>query len=48
MLRRNLLYTAITRGKELVVVVTDQNALRCAVGNSEENLRFGRLAQRLG
>jgi len=48
MLRRNLLYTAVTRGRELVVVVASRNALRRAVANDEESRRAGLLRQRLG
>lgn len=48
MLRRNLLYTAITRGRELVVLVASRAALRRAVGNDEESRRHGLLRQRLG
>jgi len=47
MLRRNLLYTALTRGRELVVLVTDNRALYRAVSNAEESRRFGRLRERL-
>jgi len=47
MLRRNLLYTAVTRGRELVVVVADPGALRRAVGNATEDQRYGRLRERL-
>ncbi len=47
MLRRNLLYTAITRGRELVTVVADPRALQRAVGNAEEGKRWTRLPQRL-
>lgn len=47
MLRRNLLYTAVTRGRELVVVVASQHALRRAVANAEEAARFGALGERL-
>jgi exodeoxyribonuclease V alpha subunit len=47
MLRRNLLYTAITRGKDLVVLVTSPYALRQAVANNEESRRFGGLLARL-
>ena len=44
MLRRNLLYTAVTRGKELVVIVSGRYALRKAVANAEENARCGGLS----
>ncbi|MAU93416.1 MAG: ATP-dependent RecD-like DNA helicase [Planctomycetes bacterium] len=47
MLRRNLIYTAITRGKDLVVLVTSPYALRQAVTNNEESRRFGGLLARL-
>ncbi len=47
MLRRNLLYTAVTRGKEVVTVVADPHALRRAVSNADESQRWTRLRQRL-
>jgi len=47
MLRRNLLYTAITRGKKLVVVVGSRRALALAVRNRQERPRHSRLAARL-
>lgn len=47
MLRRNLLYTAVTRGKELVVIVCSKSALRRAVTNDFERGRFGGLMARL-
>jgi len=47
MLRRNLLYTAVTRGKELVVIVCSKSALRRAVSNDFERVRFGGLMARL-
>lgn len=47
MLRRNLLYTAITRGKRLVVLVGTEKALDMAVHNDEEARRHTGLATRL-
>ncbi len=47
MLRRNLLYTAMTRGRQLVVLVGSRKALAMAVGNHREAARFSGLAQRL-
>ena len=47
MLKRNLLYTAITRGKELVVLVTDSWALRQAVGDDSVKDRHCHLGRRL-
>jgi exodeoxyribonuclease V alpha subunit len=47
MLQRNLLYTAITRAKRLVVLVGEERALRTAVGNRRLRERHTRLAERL-
>jgi len=47
MLRRNLLYTAITRGRQLVVLVGSRKALAMAVDNNEEAGRFSGLVERL-
>ncbi len=48
MLQRNLVYTAITRGKKLVVVVGEPRALAQAVRNTSVKHRYTRLAWRLG
>jgi exodeoxyribonuclease V alpha subunit len=47
MLQRALLYTAVTRGKKLVVLVGNRKALGIAVRNAEVASRFSRLRQRL-
>ncbi|MEK7470229.1 MAG: ATP-dependent RecD-like DNA helicase [Planctomycetota bacterium] len=47
MLQRNLLYTAITRGKRFVAIVGSKRALRTAIANDKERLRWTRLAERL-
>jgi exodeoxyribonuclease V alpha subunit len=47
MLQRNLLYTAITRGKRLVVLVGSKRALAIAVKNNAIEERCTMLAQRL-
>lgn len=47
MLQRNLLYTAITRGKQLVVLVGTRKALSIALANIRPRLRLSRLADRL-
>ena len=47
MLRRNLLYTGITRGKKLVVVVGQPRAVEIAVARNETSARCTRLAERL-
>jgi exodeoxyribonuclease V alpha subunit len=47
MLQRNLLYTAITRARRLVVLVGEERALRIAVGNRRVRARHTRLAERL-
>ncbi len=47
MLKRNLVYTAITRGKKLVVVVGSRRALTIALGDDTVQPRHGRLRDRL-
>jgi len=47
MLQRNLLYTALTRGKKLVVIVGSRKALAIAVRNNRIEERYTRLADRL-
>jgi exodeoxyribonuclease V alpha subunit len=47
MLQRNLLYTAITRGKRLVVVVGTERALRLAVERRDTSARYSALRRRL-
>lgn len=47
MLQRNLLYTAITRGRQLVVIVGSPRALGRAVSNAKIRTRYSMLAERL-
>lgn len=47
LLQRNLLYTAVTRGQRLVVLVGDPRAVAVAVGNAKPQERYTRLAERL-
>ena len=47
MLQRNLLYTGITRGKKLVVVIGTRKAVAIAVKNDKTRKRYTRLAERL-
>ena len=47
MLQRNLLYTAITRGKRLVVLVGSKRALAMAVRNDKTRVRWTWLAERI-
>jgi len=47
MLQRNLLYTAITRARKLVVLVGQPRALERAVQNAEQSQRVSALAERL-
>ncbi len=47
LLQRNLIYTAITRGKQLVVVVGSKKALAMAIHNDKTRQRFTRLDARL-
>jgi len=48
MLQRNLLYTAITRAREVAVLVTTEKSLHRAVDNDEPATRFTTLAERVG
>lgn len=47
MLQRNLIYTAITRAKEKVILVGDENALRHAIKNDRVSHRFSKLKDRI-
>jgi exodeoxyribonuclease V alpha subunit len=47
MLQRNLLYTGVTRGRKMVIVVGSRKALAIAVKNVKTAARFTRLARRL-
>lgn len=47
MLRRSLVYTAITRGRRLVVVVGSRKALATAIANDDDGQRFSGLGPRL-
>lgn len=47
MLKRSLLYTAITRGKKLVVLVGSPKALELAVKNHDDGARHSGLLERL-
>ncbi len=47
MLQRNLLYTAVTRGKRLVVLIGTKKALAIAIRNNRPALRYTKLKERL-
>ncbi|MBI5639291.1 MAG: ATP-dependent RecD-like DNA helicase [Nitrospirae bacterium] len=47
MLQRNLLYTAITRGKKLVVIIGTKKALAIAIKNNKPQERYTKLRERL-
>lgn len=47
MLQRNLIYTALTRGKKLVVIVGQKKALAMAIRNNDTARRHGGLLARL-
>jgi len=48
LLQRNLLYTAVTRGRKLVCIVGSSKAVHLAIRNNEVRARRTTLAQRLG
>lgn len=47
MLKRNLVYTAITRGRKLVVLIGQKKALAMAVKNDTSRRRYTKLRERL-
>lgn len=47
LLQRNLIYTGITRGKKLVVVIGQVRALQAAVRNNKQERRYSGLLSRL-
>ena len=47
LLQRNLLYTGVTRGKRLVVIVGTKKALAIAIKNNRTERRYTRLRERL-
>ena len=47
MLQRNLLYTAVTRGKRLVVIVGQRKAMAIAVKGKQTRRRWSKLSERL-
>ena len=47
LLQRNLLYTAMTRGKNLVIIVGSSKALHMALNNNKTALRLSGLKQKL-
>jgi len=48
LLQRNLIYTAVTRGRKLVVMVGTKKALAIGVKNDRTRKRYSRLRYRLG
>ncbi len=47
MLQKNLLYTGVTRGKQLVILVGPSKAIRMALQNADSQKRVSLLAERL-
>jgi exodeoxyribonuclease V alpha subunit len=47
LLQRNLIYTAVTRGKKLVVMVGSRKAMAIGVNNNKTRKRYTRLRYRL-
>ena len=47
MLKRNLLYTGVTRGKRLVVLVGQKKAIAIAVRNGSRRRRWSKLDEQL-
>jgi exodeoxyribonuclease V alpha subunit len=47
LLERNLVYTAVTRGKKLVTIIGQTKALAMAVKNKKSSKRLTKLAARI-
>ena len=47
LLQRNLIYTAVTRGKKLVIVVGSRQAMAIGINNNKTRQRYTRLRHRL-
>jgi exodeoxyribonuclease V alpha subunit len=47
LLQRNLIYTAVTRGKNLVVIVGSKKAMAIGINNNKTLQRFTSLRYRL-
>ena len=47
LLERNLIYTGVTRGKKLVIIIGQPRALAMAVKNKKATRRLTRLSERL-
>lgn len=47
MLKRNLLYTGVTRGKKMVVIVGEKKAIQLAIQNKNQGKRWNKLAERI-
>ncbi len=47
LMRRNLLYTAVTRAKELAVLIGNEESLNCFIRNNHEAQRFSNFKERL-
>ena len=47
LLQRNLLYTAVTRGKKLVILIGTKKALAIAIRNNKPQQRYTKLKERL-
>jgi len=47
LLQRNLLYTAVTRGKKLVILIGTKKAIGIAIRNNKPSERFTKLKERL-
>jgi exodeoxyribonuclease V alpha subunit len=47
LMTRNLLYTAVTRAKKMVVLVGDEDSLQKMVENKRETLRYSGLSNKL-
>ena len=45
MLKKNLLYTGITRGRKLVILIGQQKAIAIAIKNKQSDIRHSKLKE---
>jgi exodeoxyribonuclease V alpha subunit len=47
MLERNLLYTAVTRAKKLIILIGEKQAVKFAIENNNSRRRYSLLSERI-
>jgi len=47
LLQRNLIYTGVTRGKKLVIMIVEPKAIQMGVSNFKQSKRLTKLSERI-